>query len=433
MCDTVYIANESGGSALFGKNSDRVPSEPQAFCIVPPRVPSGDGAKIAIGKTEFPASDKGYSYCLSKPSWIAGGEMGVNAAGVAIGNEAVFSRYKPAKGGVLGMDILRAALAASSTAEEARAFICSAVESLNQGGNGAYKGSLYYDNSYLLADSTGAFILETAGRRWAWRKANPADSISNAYCIEDDYKRLDAATRKEIAPVNEAMACSDETDPGRRGTKESWKKAIENRFYLNFTKGESRRALSLSLVAATRSREVGDKKKPGILGIFSVLRSHGPYDPSRPLFHHMESLCIHSGPFPATATTASIAVEWKSGGAAIIWFTGTSYPCVSLYKPILLFGGEFFQLWKGYDYVENSAPALEYWRKQREWLAKKRNYARSSDKKFAAERNKAQASLALIAEQALSAISSGTRNTNTLRVLEQEAGAIVAGFERDFL
>jgi hypothetical protein len=41
---------------------------------------------------------------------MRGAEMGINARGVVIGNEAVFSRWKPARDGVLGMDILRLAL-----------------------------------------------------------------------------------------------------------------------------------------------------------------------------------------------------------------------------------------------------------------------------------------------------------------------------------
>jgi dipeptidase len=439
MCDTLYVAKDSGASAFFGKNSDRVPSEPQSFCVVPARPPAEKSEPLKIGETKFQSSDKGFSYCLSKPSWMAGGEMGINSKGLAIGNEAVFSRFKPAKNGILGMDILRAALAVSATADEARAFICSAVETLEQGGNGAYKGSLYYDNSFLLADASGAFVLETAGHRWAWRKAGERDAISNSYCVTDDYKRVDALTRKEIAPVNDAMACSDESDPGRKGTKESWKHAMENRFYLNFTKGESRRGLSIGLLdsiwgAATKTaRGAEAEKTSGILEMFSVLRSHGPYDPARPLFHHMESLCVHSGPFPASATTASMVVEWKSENVAIVWFTGTSYPCLSLYKPIVLSAGEFFPLWNRYDYTENSAASLAYWQKQREWLKRDRNFAREKDETFVAGRDKAQGSLALIAEQAVSELASKGQEASMSHVLGQEVGAVVAGWESDFL
>jgi len=75
--------------------------------------------------------------------------MGLNNRGLAIGNEAVFSRFKPDKKGVLGMDILRAALSVCATAKEALNFISSFVERFPQGGNGAYKGKLFIITVFL--------------------------------------------------------------------------------------------------------------------------------------------------------------------------------------------------------------------------------------------------------------------------------------------
>jgi hypothetical protein len=240
MCDTLVLHDSAGKPLIFGKNSDRDPEEPQALVHLPPREPGTTFIREGIG-----FSDEGFAMLLSKPSWMSGGEMGINSKGLAIGNEAVFSRFKPDENGVLGMDILRAALSACATAKEAVDYITSFVEKYPQGGNGAYKGKLVYNNSFLAADPEEAYIIETAGKRWAWRKAMVADAISNAYCIEDDYKRLDTQTRKEIAPVNERAACSDEADPGRKGQRNSWKKHVEDAKYLFFTKGEQRRSNSL--------------------------------------------------------------------------------------------------------------------------------------------------------------------------------------------
>ncbi|HEY9055285.1 MAG TPA: carcinine hydrolase/isopenicillin-N N-acyltransferase family protein, partial [Rectinemataceae bacterium] len=410
VCDTLYRA------PFFGKNSDRHPAEPQSLCLVPRRDKS---ANMSRPGGELPIQDSGLSYLLSKPSWIWGGEMGINEAGVAIGNEAVFSRFKPDKGGVLGMDILRAALGAASTAKDAVDVICCFTEKHAQGGNGAFKGSMYYDNSYLVSDPRGAYIVETAGKRWAWRAADSKDAISNCYCIEEDYKRLDAQTRKEIAPVNERAACSDEADPGRKGEKESFKAHVENRFYLRFSKGEARRDLSLSLLG----------KAVDIQAFLGVLRSHGPFDPSKPWPRHMESLCIHSGGFPASATTASMAVEYR-GESAIVWFTGTSYPCLSLYKPVILNRGVFRPLWPAYDYAEGSASSLEYWNAQRAWISSSRAAAKSKDPAFAAARDQAQESLAMIAASALSDMEA-SGDEAALAVLGQEVQAIVAGWEKD--
>jgi len=434
MCDTIYCAPGTQAGSFFGKNSDRTPSEPQSVCIVPRR-PVSDQANV--GGRCLAVKEAGLSFVLSKPSWMAGGEMGVNERGVAIGNEAVFSRYKSAKDGVLGMDILRATLGASATAKEAVEFICSFVEKFDQGGNGAYRGSLYYDNSFIVSDPAGAFIVETAGRRWAWRAISGHDAISNAYSIEEDYKRLDTQTRKEIAPVNEKASCSDEADPGRKGEKESFKARMENRFYLRFTKGEERRALSLSLLGDFAAKAAGDKsagEKPAVLDFFGILRSHGPYDPHRPLLKHMESLCVHAGGIPASATTASMAVEYKDAESAIIWFTGTSYPCLSLYKPMLLIKGEFIPLWTGYDYAEGAKKSVAYWQKWKDWLDRTKASGRASpkagDQFFSQARDQAQESLAEIADRAFAEVSA-SGDPSSLAVLKQEAGAVIGGWEKD--
>ncbi|HCO48925.1 MAG TPA: hypothetical protein DIT55_05705 [Spirochaetaceae bacterium] len=421
MCDTLYCA---AAGSFFGKNSDRQPDEPQSICVVPRRTPS---EKATIGGKSYTLSDAGLGFVLSKPSWMAGGEMGVNEKGVAIGNEAVFSRFKPAKDGVLGMDILRAALGTSTTAKAAVDFICAFVEKFDQGGNGSMRGSLYYDNSFIISDPHGAFILETAGRRWAWRAIEGRDAISNAYSIEEDYKRLDTQTRKEIAPVNERAACSDEADPGRKGEKESFKARMENRFYLRFSKGEERRALSLSLLDAFQA---GADKAAPILEFLDILRSHGPYDPRHPWKNHMKSLCVHAGGIPATATTASFVVEYRGADSAILWFTGTSYPCQSLYKPMLLVKGEFIPLWADYDYAEGSAKSEAYWRRWKKWLETSRAYLRAGDESFGAGIGQAQESLAMIANKALSDIAA-LGDLASLPVLRQEAGAVIAGWEKD--
>jgi secernin len=418
VCDTIYCA------PFFGKNSDRTPSEPQSVCILPGR-PASDSVKA--GGRKFDVADGGLAYLLSKPSWIWGGEMGVNSSGVAIGNEAVFSRTKPARDGILGMDILRAALGTAATAKEAVDFICRFVEAHDQGGNGAYKGSLYYDNSFLISDPLGAYIVETAGRRWAWRAAASADSISNAYCIGNDYKRLDAQTRKEIAPVDPSMACSSEGEPGRIGARGSFKAHVENRFYLGFSQGEERRALSLSLLGKFAGELPAARS---IVDFLDILRSHGPYDPRKPWSGHMKSLCVHAGGVPASATTASLAVEYKKSGSALIWFPASPYPCLSLYKPVILHKGEFIPLWTGYDYAEGALSSVEIWERWRTWIVSAHASSRSLDPGFAAARRLAQSSLAMIADSALSDLEE-SGDASSLSVLAQEAGAVVAGWEKD--
>jgi secernin len=299
--------------------------------------------------------------------------------------------------GVLGMDLLRAALASSATALEAVDFICGFTEENGQGGNGAYKGKLIYSNSYIVSDREEAFVVETAGRRWAWRRIEDLAAISNAYSIEEDYKRLDARTRKEIAPVNERAACSDEADPGRKGRKESWRAHVERRIYLRFTKGDLRRATVLSRLEAARGRA-------GFSSILAVLREHGGFNPlwgSR----HMEGICMHAGGLLNNATTASMLVAYpaRPQDPLLVWFSGTSYPCRSLYKPVLLDDGAFKPLWTEYDYAEDSSASYEYWNRQRAWIRETRSGARIPDAAFVARRDAAQGSIA----EAAAAVAAG--------------------------
>jgi len=429
MCDTMYAGPGAcaAGQAWFAKNSDRNPEEPQAVRIVGrrPEAPS-----CAIGGRELPFPDRGLAFVLSKPSWMDGGEMGVNERAVAIGNEAVFSRFKAAPDGVLGMDILRAALSSCESAKAAVDAICAFTEARDQGGNGAYRGKLVYHNSYIVSDPREAYVLETAGRRWAWRPIESVAAISNAYSIEDDYKRLDAATRKEIAPVNERSACSDEADPGRIGHKESWRAHVEDRLRLRFTRGDERRAAVESALRAARGAV-------GLETVLGVLRSHGPFDPARPPRNHMASVCMHAGGFLSNASTASMALAYlpaeeeatggtaeapsTAGAQAVLWFTGTSYPCLSLYKPLLLRGGDFLPLWTGYDYAEGSGAAYDYWERQRAWIKEARAGASGLDPVFAKRRDEAQARLAAVAAKAAGG--------GSLEEARREVDGIVAEWE----
>jgi len=353
MCDTFWAPG--AGRWYFGKNSDRKPAEPQAVCILP-RAPEALRSVVTGGDLPYP--DKGYSVLLSKPSWIRGGEIGVNEKGVAVGNEAVFSKWPARKDGVLGMDFLRIALRSASTALEAVDVLAELTERFDQGGNGAYRGRLYYHNSYLVAGFDGAYVLETAARRWAWRKADFPAAISNSYSIGTDFKRLDAETRKAISPVNDKMACYDEAESGRIGQKDSWKTYVESRLHAFLTQGDSRRrAVEGRLSAAGPGLDL-----PAVL---DTLRSRSLPDPGRP--GKSAVICAHDGDNLGYPTTASLAAEYEpASGRCVVWFTGTSYPDISLYKPVLLENGAFTPLWTGYDYSEDAPASLEYWKRGRD-------------------------------------------------------------------
>jgi hypothetical protein len=365
MCDTFFLSTSD--SIYFGKNSDRKSAEPQALVIVPRREAPGS---VHVGKRDSGLKDAGHAMALSCPTWMAGAEMGLNAAGVAIGNEAVFSRFKAAKDGVLGMDFLRAALASSSTAQEALEVLIALTERFDQGGNGSYKGTLVYNNSYMIAGPDGAYVLETAAKRWAWKQLHGPAAISNSYSIQDDYKRVDPATRKAIAVVNERMACLDEADAGRVSEKESWKAYVEDRFMSHFTAGDARRRAVTSLLGA--AAEAG-----GRAAALAVLRAHAAPDPGKP--SRPRNVCNHDFDVVGSPTTSSMLVEYAPGGRIVLWFTGASYACSNVFKPIVLEDGRFRPLWVDYDYAEGSVAGGDYWLARRGKARRVRRNPKAAD------------------------------------------------------
>jgi hypothetical protein len=162
------------------------------------------------------------------------------------------------------------------------------------------------------------------------------------------------------------MACLDEADAGRLGEKASWKAYVEDRFRSRFTAGDARRrAVQALLVAAA---DVGSRA-----AALAVLRAHAAIDPERP--GKPRNVCNHDRDIMGNPTTASMLVEYKSS-ATILWFTGASYACSNLFKPVLLREGAFIPLWTAYAYDEaasggeagSEVGGEAYWKARREAL-----------------------------------------------------------------
>ena len=90
MCDT--LGKLFGDRAIFAKNSDRSPNEPQVVEYFLPMVHEEKTVKTTYIEVEQVKETLGL--ILSRPTWLWGGEMGVNECGVCIGNEAVFTKGK---------------------------------------------------------------------------------------------------------------------------------------------------------------------------------------------------------------------------------------------------------------------------------------------------------------------------------------------------
>ena len=195
MCDTQVLIED--GAVWWAKNSDREPSEPQPVV----RLPAARGdvtPRLRTTYLEIAQVPDRHAVILSKPAWCWGAEMGVNDAGVVIGNEAIFSRHASLKPALLGMDLVRLGLERAASSAQAIEIITELLEVHGQGGPAGFADRRFcYDNSFLVADAREAWVLETAGRSWAARRVQRGCAISNQLTLRETPARASADARAE--------------------------------------------------------------------------------------------------------------------------------------------------------------------------------------------------------------------------------------------
>lgn len=340
MCDTVVVLGNASadGVTLFGKNSDRDPREAHEVARIP-RATHPQGARVQCTYIELPQADQTYEVLLCRPFWIWGAEMGANEHGVAIGNEAVFTKVPYDKTpGLIGMDFLRLALERGRTAREALDVITALLAAHGQGGNCGYPGKLHYHNSFLIADPQEAWVLETAGRQWAAERVQAIRTISNAITIGG---RWDLASEDLVRYAVDRKWCRGRDDF-------HFGRCYSDFLFTRFSDARGRQCRTTALLA----------QKLGYLRVddlMRALRDHGPasgphWTPARGLTG--ATVCEHAGfgPIRISQTTGSM-VSHLGADVQTHFVTGTAAPCTSLFKPVWL-GGELPDM--------GSAPAASY-------------------------------------------------------------------------
>lgn len=304
MCDTQVL--KAGNGLWFAKNSDREPHEPQAVVRIP-QVRGDTATAVRTTYIDVPQVADRHALILSKPCWIWGAEMGVNEHGLAIGNEAIFSRQRSLNPALLGMDLLRLALERATTAPKAISVIAELLTSHGQGGPAGYADkAFHYDSSFILADPEEAWVMETAGREWVARPVEQFDAISNGLSTATDYTR---------------------SSPGVSGSF----KANDTRFLPFFAASKQRRALSRQCLTATAAQA-----EPGFSDLARHLRTHAHGDD--PLKGSNRDICMHAtGPIRRSQTTGSMIAWLRPEGPRIV-VTGTTAPCLSPFRPVSFSG-----------------------------------------------------------------------------------------------
>jgi secernin len=192
VCDTICVRDD--GRTLFAKNSDRPIGEVQLVEWHPRR--SAVGAASRELRTQYLTIDDADAFAVlgSRPAWLWGLEHGVNEHRVAIGNERVFTVDDAAAAppALIGMDLVRLGLERARTADVAVDVITSLLERHGQGGIADAANHEAYFSSFLIADPTSGWVLETSGRTWAAKPVVDGAAISNRIALGSDWTRASA-------------------------------------------------------------------------------------------------------------------------------------------------------------------------------------------------------------------------------------------------
>jgi dipeptidase len=346
MCDTLVAlpSKTRMGQLILGKNSDREPLEAQSVVSLPRSKTTG--REVQCTYRSIPQVSETFGVILSKPFQMWGAEMGANEFGLVIGNEAVFTnvKFKKKEVGLTGMDLVRLALERCQTAKEAIKTITDLVSNYGQNACGGYQNkNFYYHNSFLIGDSTQAYILETAGKSWAYRQVESFGSISNGLTIGEDY--MEAHWEKEPRNLQKLFS-------GKQG---NFREYFSDLIYTTAGNSKVRQTCTLDFLS---SREI-----PDVFDFMLALRRHHlPEEEFYPTRATTASICMHAtGWTNPSDTTGSMVAEIRKGKPSTIWLSGTSYPCLSLYLPIY-----FGHMLDSEVFSPGSQPDQSLW-----WQAKK--------------------------------------------------------------
>lgn len=322
MCDTMVALSHTtkNQAVIFAKNSDRQPNEPLLMMYYP-RKTYPKHSRLQCTYIEVDQVEATNAIFIFQPAWMWGCEMGTNEHGLTIGNEAVFTKEKVNKTGLLGMDLIRLALERCKTSEEALDLITTYLEKYGQGGNCGYEKPFTYHNAFLITDDTSAWVLETAGDYWAAEQVSSTRAISNRLSIGEDFTKH----HPELITYAQSKGWYKETEPFH------FAKNYSDFLYTKLSGAKEREHCS-SVILENKQGNITEKT------MIDILTTHDHKMELAPLARaSVKSVCMHAGLLYEDQTTGSYIVSLKKKEPIVAWVTGASTPCISLFKPLELF------------------------------------------------------------------------------------------------
>jgi hypothetical protein len=303
---------------VFAKNSDRPIGEVQIAMAFGRRASVGCTLRtqyLSIGDTGASAA------LLSCPTWLWGAEHGVNEHGVAIGNERVFTVHDApaAKPALIGMDMVRLGLERARSAEQAVTILGDLLTTHGQGGVADQVHQSAYDSSFLIADPTSAFILETSGRDYAAAPLSAGGAISNRLSLGTDWTR--ASDQVETGEDFDRFR-----DPDASTASADLRLAASQRFLAAQAEGAGLDARGT--VAHLRDHGHGPWGAPGAPGPIDRPPADDGSDVSG------VSVCMHvRGRVVTAASMVAVLPSGLAEGAPLRTFVALGSPCTSIYVP----------------------------------------------------------------------------------------------------
>ena len=214
------------------------------------------------------------------------------------------------------MDLLRLALERAKNRHEAIEVITTLLKKYGQYGPCGHRNKkLIYDNSFLIADSEGAVILELYGREWTWKEVRETTSISNIISFATDYDEASPNLGKNAGKIF------------HENGKINIFKTYSDWLYTTFAGGKERKKLF--------QEKFKEFSQLNLTAVIDILRTHKDEN-FHPAKGGNSSLCMHaSDPIVRISQTAgSLIVEYRGKKEFNIFATGTALPCASFFLPV---------------------------------------------------------------------------------------------------
>jgi secernin len=223
---------------------------------------------------------------------------------------------------------VRLGLERGSTAEEALEVMTDLLDRHGQGGIGDADHDLSYWSSFLIADPTSAWVLETSGRSWAARPVVAGAALSNRLTLRQDWVRASA----DVTPGTDIDSWRH---PGLPTGFADARLAAGRSFVAHAGPSLEPDSGSRSVVAALRDHGTGPWGAPGRR---SVDRETTP-PPPPPVADEASpdgvgwTLCLHAGETAVTTASMVAVVPADPEVPARAW-AALGSPCVSVYVPL---------------------------------------------------------------------------------------------------